>query len=90
MVVPPRRLGNLVLERELRGEQLPAAFPDTEALVAGDTAEAIDEADTMSRWIPIVFAFVLAACRTELRCESTPPTPASYGEGNPAVKNPGK
>ena len=27
--------------------------------MAGDTAEAIDEADTMSRWLPIVFAFVL-------------------------------
>jgi uncharacterized membrane protein YdfJ with MMPL/SSD domain len=45
--------------RELRSEHLPNAFPDTEVLVAGDTAESIDEADTMSRWLPIVFAFVL-------------------------------
>jgi uncharacterized membrane protein YdfJ with MMPL/SSD domain len=28
-------------------------------LVGGDTAESIDEADTMSHWLPIVFAFVL-------------------------------
>ena len=45
--------------RELRSEQVPAAFGDVEVLVAGDTAESIDEADTMSRWLPIVFAFVL-------------------------------
>ena len=45
--------------RELRSEQLPAAFGDIEVLVAGDTAESIDESDTMSRWLPIVFAFVL-------------------------------
>src|SRR5215207_172024 len=45
--------------RELRSEQLPAALPDTEVLVAGDTAESIDESDTLNRWLPFVFAFVL-------------------------------
>jgi uncharacterized membrane protein YdfJ with MMPL/SSD domain len=46
----------------LRAEYVPAAFPDpaVEVLVAGDTAEAIDESDTMSRWLPIVLALVLA------------------------------
>ena len=28
--------------------------------MTGDTAESIDKADTMSRWLPIVLAFVLA------------------------------
>ena len=48
--------------RELRSEHIPDAFPDpaVEVLVTGDTAESIDKADTMSRWLPIVFAFVLA------------------------------
>ena len=48
--------------RELRSEYVPQAFPDAgvEVLVAGDTAESIDESDTMSRWLPIVVAFVLA------------------------------
>jgi RND superfamily putative drug exporter len=47
--------------RELRSEHIPAAFPNPgiEVLVAGDTAESIDETDTMSRWLPIVFALVL-------------------------------
>ena len=47
--------------RELRSEHVPAAFPDpgVEVLVTGDTAESIDESDTMERWLPIVFAFVL-------------------------------
>jgi uncharacterized membrane protein YdfJ with MMPL/SSD domain len=47
--------------RELRSEQVPQAFPDpgVEVLVTGDTAESIDESDTMSRWLPIVFSFVL-------------------------------
>ena len=45
--------------RELRSEQIPAAFPGGEVLVAGDTAESIDESATMSHWLPIVFAFVL-------------------------------
>ena len=45
--------------RELRSEQIPAAFPEREVLVAGDTAESVDESDTMSHWLPIVFAFVL-------------------------------
>jgi RND superfamily putative drug exporter len=47
--------------RALRREHVPAAFPDpgVEVLVAGDTAETIDESDTMSRWLPIVLAFVL-------------------------------
>ena len=46
--------------RELR-ELAPAAFPDpgVEVLVGGDTAETIDESDTMRRWLPIVLAFVL-------------------------------
>jgi uncharacterized membrane protein YdfJ with MMPL/SSD domain len=47
--------------RELRSEHVPQAFPDpgVEVLVTGDTAESIDESDTMSGWLPIVFAFVL-------------------------------
>jgi uncharacterized membrane protein YdfJ with MMPL/SSD domain len=47
--------------RALRGEHIPAAFPDPRVavLVGGDTAETIDESDTMSRWLPIVLAFVL-------------------------------
>ena len=47
--------------RELRDDLIPEAFPDpaVEALVAGDTAESIDESDTMSHWLPIVLAFVL-------------------------------
>jgi uncharacterized membrane protein YdfJ with MMPL/SSD domain len=42
-------------------EHFPAAFPDpgVDVLVAGDTAESIDKSDTMSRWLPIVLAFVL-------------------------------
>jgi uncharacterized membrane protein YdfJ with MMPL/SSD domain len=48
--------------RELRSEHVPAAFADAGArvLVAGDTAESIDQSDTMKRWLPIVFAFVLS------------------------------
>ena len=38
----------------------PSPIPAVEVLVAGDTAETIDESDTMSRWLPIVLAFVLA------------------------------
>jgi putative drug exporter of the RND superfamily len=47
--------------RELRSEHIPAAFPDPGAavLVGGDTAESIDQSDTMKDWLPIVFAFVL-------------------------------
>jgi RND superfamily putative drug exporter len=47
--------------RELRSEQIPNAFPDpeVEVLVGGDTAESIDESDTMDRWLPIIIAFVL-------------------------------
>jgi uncharacterized membrane protein YdfJ with MMPL/SSD domain len=47
--------------RELRSDHVPEAFPDpgVEVLVSGDTAESIDESDTMSDWLPIVFAFVL-------------------------------
>jgi putative drug exporter of the RND superfamily len=47
--------------RELRAEIIPDAFPDpaVDVLVAGDTAESIDESDTMSDWLPIVLAFVL-------------------------------
>jgi RND superfamily putative drug exporter len=48
--------------RDLRSELVPRAFPDSrvQVLVGGDTAESIDEADTMSHWLPIVLAFVLA------------------------------
>jgi uncharacterized membrane protein YdfJ with MMPL/SSD domain len=47
--------------RELRSTYIPAAFPDPEVdvLVGGDTAESIDESETMSDWLPTVFAFVL-------------------------------
>ncbi len=47
--------------RELRTDHVPHAFPDrgVEVLVAGDTAESVDESDTMSHWLPIVFSFVL-------------------------------
>ena len=47
--------------RELRSAYVPEAFPGPglEVLVAGDTAESIDESDTMDTWLPIVFAFVL-------------------------------
>jgi uncharacterized membrane protein YdfJ with MMPL/SSD domain len=47
--------------RELRSEHVPDAFPDpgVEVLVTGDTAESIDQSDTMSAWLPIVFSFVL-------------------------------
>jgi uncharacterized membrane protein YdfJ with MMPL/SSD domain len=48
--------------RELRSEHIPDAFPDAgvQVLVAGDTAESIDQSDTMNGWLPIVFTFVLA------------------------------
>jgi putative drug exporter of the RND superfamily len=47
--------------RQLRDELIAEAFPDpaVDVLVAGDTAESIDESDTMSDWLPIVLAFVL-------------------------------
>jgi RND superfamily putative drug exporter len=47
--------------RELRSEHIPQAFPGRgiDVLVGGDTAESIDESDTMSDWLPIVLAFVL-------------------------------
>jgi uncharacterized membrane protein YdfJ with MMPL/SSD domain len=47
--------------RELRSEHVPRAFPDpgVEVLVGGDTAESIDESDTMGDWLAPVFAFVL-------------------------------
>jgi uncharacterized membrane protein YdfJ with MMPL/SSD domain len=47
--------------RDLRREHVPHAFPDPpgEVLVGGDSAESIDESDTMSHWLPIVLAFVL-------------------------------
>jgi uncharacterized membrane protein YdfJ with MMPL/SSD domain len=47
--------------RALRSDHVPAAFrdPGGEVLVGGDTAETVDESDTMSRWLPIVLAFVL-------------------------------
>ena len=48
--------------RELRSEHVLDAFSDSGArvLVAGDTAESIDETDTMNDWLPIVFTFVLS------------------------------
>ena len=48
--------------RELRSEHVPDAFPDSggRVLVAGDTAESIDQSDTMKSWLPIVFTFVLS------------------------------
>jgi uncharacterized membrane protein YdfJ with MMPL/SSD domain len=48
--------------RAVRREYVPAAFPDpgVDVLVGGDTAETIDESDTMSHWLPIVLTFVLA------------------------------
>jgi uncharacterized membrane protein YdfJ with MMPL/SSD domain len=47
--------------RQLRSEHAPQAFRtgEAEVLVAGDTAESIDESDTMSDWLSIVIAFVL-------------------------------
>ncbi len=66
LTVPIRgdALGEQAVEavRELRSEHIPAAFSasDAEVLVTGDTAESIDVSDTMSSWLPIVFAFVLA------------------------------
>jgi uncharacterized membrane protein YdfJ with MMPL/SSD domain len=47
--------------RELRSDHVPQAFPGAgvEVLVAGDTAESIDQTDTMNRWLPLVFSFVL-------------------------------
>jgi putative drug exporter of the RND superfamily len=48
--------------RELRSDYIPQAFagvPDTEVLVAGETARAVDESDTMEDWLPVVLAFVL-------------------------------
>jgi uncharacterized membrane protein YdfJ with MMPL/SSD domain len=65
LTVPIQRdpLGKDALDavRALRHEHIPAAFhdPAVEVLVGGDTAESIDESDTMKRWLPIVFAFVL-------------------------------
>jgi RND superfamily putative drug exporter len=48
--------------REVRDHHIPAAFPNPrgEVLVGGDTAESIDESDTMNGWLPIVLGFVLA------------------------------
>src|SRR5215218_9196798 len=48
--------------RALRSDHVPAAFrdPGVDVLVGGDTAETIDESDTMSYWLPIVLTFVLA------------------------------
>jgi putative drug exporter of the RND superfamily len=48
--------------RRLRSEDIPAAFPDAgeEVLVGGDTAESIDETDTMNSWLPVVLIFVLS------------------------------
>jgi putative drug exporter of the RND superfamily len=44
----------------LRGQLIPASFRDgVEVLVTGETAEAIDNADTMDDWLPVVVAFVL-------------------------------
>jgi uncharacterized membrane protein YdfJ with MMPL/SSD domain len=47
--------------RRLRSDFVPVGFPgpDQEVLVSGETAESIDESDTMTSWLPVVFAFVL-------------------------------
>jgi RND superfamily putative drug exporter len=47
--------------RRLRSDYVPPAFPGRgqEALVSGETAESIDESDTMTSWLPVVLAFVL-------------------------------
>ena len=47
--------------RRLRSDYVPAAFPGpgTQVLVTGETAEDIDATDTMTNWLPVVFAFVL-------------------------------
>jgi uncharacterized membrane protein YdfJ with MMPL/SSD domain len=57
----PLAQGALDTVRELRDEHVPHAFPDggVEVLVGGDTAESIDESDTMSGWLAPVFAIVL-------------------------------
>jgi uncharacterized membrane protein YdfJ with MMPL/SSD domain len=57
----PRGQDAIEAVRELRSTFIPEAFPDAgvQVLVAGDTAESIDESDTMSDWLPIVLAFVL-------------------------------
>jgi uncharacterized membrane protein YdfJ with MMPL/SSD domain len=46
--------------REVRSGDVPRAFPDpgVEVLVTGDTAESIDESDTMTHWLPIVVALL--------------------------------
>jgi putative drug exporter of the RND superfamily len=57
----PRGEDAIDVVRELRSTHIPEAFPNSavEVLVGGDTAESIDESDTMSDWLPIVLAFVL-------------------------------
>jgi putative drug exporter of the RND superfamily len=57
----PRGEDAIDVVRELRSTQIPEAFPDSEVevFVGGDTAESIDESDTMSDWLPIVITFVL-------------------------------
>ena len=46
--------------RRLRGDVADAfSTPGVNALVTGETAKAIDTADTLSSWLPVVFAFVL-------------------------------
>ena len=47
--------------REVRIEDVPYAFPKpgVAVLVGGDTAESIDEADTMNDWLPVVLGSVL-------------------------------
>jgi RND superfamily putative drug exporter len=47
--------------RQLRSTLVPAAFEDVDAkvLVTGTTAENVDYFDVMSRWLPLVFIFVL-------------------------------
>jgi putative drug exporter of the RND superfamily len=57
----PRGEDAIEAVRELRSTYVPEAFPDpgVEVFVGGDTAESIDESDTLSDWLPIVLAFVL-------------------------------
>jgi putative drug exporter of the RND superfamily len=52
----------LAAVQRLRSDALPEIFldADAEVLVTGDTAEVIDYRALTDRWLPIVFAFVLA------------------------------
>jgi uncharacterized membrane protein YdfJ with MMPL/SSD domain len=57
----PRGEDAIEAVRELRSTYVPEAFTEAgvDVFVGGDTAESIDESDTLSDWLPIVLAFVL-------------------------------